>query len=81
MFNLRVEPPIVQVMLSMSNPFLLPALFSPLPTYVTKRPPVQQNQDSTEDQLRWFSQLQNAFSEKPEQKKSLASPMEQGGVE
>ena len=71
MFNLRVEPPIVQVMLSMSNPFLLPALFSPLPTYVTKRPPDEQNQDSTEDQLRWFSQLQNAFAEKPEQKKAL----------
>ncbi len=71
MFNLRVEPPIVQVMLSMSNPFLLPVLFSPLPTYVTKRPPDQQNQDSTEDQLRWFSQLQNAFAEKPEQKKAL----------
>lgn len=58
-------------MLAMSTPFFLPALFSTMPNAFVKTSQAPAKPDSTEDQLRWFSQLQNAFTENPQEKKTL----------
>ncbi|MFN7310572.1 MAG: hypothetical protein ACK5T0_04300 [Vampirovibrionales bacterium] len=55
----------------MSTPFFLPALFSTMPNAFVKTSQAPAKPDSTEDQLRWFSQLQNAFTENPQEKKTL----------
>ncbi len=59
----------------MSMPFAFSALFLTMPNASVKtNPPTStpdSTPDSTEDQLRWFSQLQNAFTENPQEKKTL----------
>jgi hypothetical protein len=70
-FGERGKHPTLEVMLSMSIPFSLPVLFSTMPNLPLEKKQAPTSEDSTEDQLRWFSQLQNAFSENPQEKKTI----------